>query len=126
MENFKNVLVIIGGIGLIFWGLFHIAFWPMLDWTNQLAQLSEINSNVMQMLNIAVIVMFLSFGCIFLFCRKGITSTGLGTAVLFFFALFWLARLVGEFVFHGGSIMFGLVLFSCMLLYLIPALIKTE
>jgi hypothetical protein len=125
MEKIKSVLVIIGGISLILWGLFHVTFWVGLDWKNQLPKLSEINSNVMQMANIAVIVTLLSFGCIFLFYRSEIVSTGLGTAVLLFFALFWLARLIGEFVFPGGSIMLGIVLFIFMLLYLIPALIKT-
>jgi hypothetical protein len=125
MKKLKNVLVIVGGIGLILWGLFHITFWEGLDWKNELIKLNGMNSNVMQMLNIAVIVLLLSFGCVFLFCRREIVSTGLGTAVLMFFALFWLARLIGEFVFPGGSIMLGSVLFLFVLLYLIPAVIKT-
>jgi hypothetical protein len=126
MENLKNVLVIIGGISHILWGLFHATFWKGLDWKNQLPLLSEINGNVLQMANIAIIVMFLAFGCIFIFCRDEIASTGLGTAILLFFAVFWLARLIGEIVFPGGSILLGIVLFLFMLLYLIPALIKTN
>ena len=124
MIKLKNVLVMIGGIGLILWGLFHITFWEILEWKNELITLNELNSNVMQMLNIAVIVLLLSFGCIFLVCRREIVSTKLGSAILIFFALFWFARLIGEFVFPGGSIMLGLVLFLFVLLYLIPAVIK--
>jgi hypothetical protein len=76
MKKLKNVLVIVGGIGLILWGLFHITFWKGLDWKNELIKLNGMNSNVMQMLNIAVIVLLLLFGCIFLFYRREIISTG--------------------------------------------------
>ena len=126
MEKFRSILVIIGGINFIFWGLFHLTFWKALDWKNELAKLTEINSNVMQMLNIAVTVCLLSFGFIMLFYRGEISNTALGRALLIIFALFWIARLVGEIAFPGGSIGLGIVLFLCVLIYLIPAMIYTK
>jgi hypothetical protein len=123
MEKFRNILVIIGGINLIFWGLFHLIFWKALDWKNELIKLSQINSNVMQMLNIGISVFLLAFGLMMLFYRIEISNSALGRVLLFIFALFWLARLVGEFAFPGGSITFGVILFLCVLVYLIPAII---
>jgi hypothetical protein len=125
MEKLRKILVIIGGINSLIWGLFHISFWfaPFLDWKNELIKLTQINSNVMQMLNIGIVVFLLSFGVVMLSYRKEILNFALGRALLIIFALFWLARLVGEFAFPGGSIMLGLILFLCVLIYLIPAII---
>ena len=129
MEKIRKILVIIGGINLLLWGLFHIAFWfaPFpIDWKNELIKLTEMNSNVMQMLNIGLIVFLLSFGFIMLFYCKEILNLALGKALLLVFALFWLARLVGELTFPGGSIVFGVVLFLCVLIYLIPAVMTKK
>jgi len=126
MEKFRSILVIIGGINLILWGLFHLTFWRALDWKNELAKLTEINSNVMQMLNIAVTVTFVAFGLVMVFYRSEVANTALGRALLISFAIFWLARLIGEIAFPGGSIGLGIVLFLCVLIYLIPAIITVK
>jgi hypothetical protein len=123
MVKFRNTLVIIGGINFLLFGLFHLTFWYGLDWKNELIKLTEINSNVMQMLNIGISVFLLSFGFIMLFYRREILNSALGKALLIIFSLFWLARLVGEFAFPGSSIVFGIILFLCVLIYLIPAII---
>jgi len=65
----------------------------------------------------------LALGFIMLFYRKEILNSALGRALLIAFSLFWLARLVGEFAFPGGSIILGVILFLCVLIYLIPAII---
>jgi hypothetical protein len=124
MEKFRNILVINGGINFLFWGLFHLTFWKALDWKNELIKLTEINSNVMQMLNNGISDFLLAFGFIMLFYRIEISNSALGRALLIIFALFWLARLVGEFAFPRGSITFGVILFLCVLIYLIPAFSK--
>ena len=129
MENFKKILVIIGGINFLFWGLFHISFWfaPFpIDWKSELIKLTEMNSNIMQMLNIGIVVFLFAFGFIMLFYCREILYLALGKALLFVFALFWFARLVGEFVFPGGSMAFGIILFLCALIYLIPAIITKK
>ena len=64
MEKFRKNSVIIGGVTSLLWGLFHISFWfaPFpIDWKNELIKLTEMNSNIMQMLNIAVTVFLLGF-----------------------------------------------------------------
>lgn len=124
MEKLRNTLVIIGGIFFIVFGLFHISFWFLFDWQNELAKLNEVNSNVMQMLNIGTVLLLLSFGCILLFYRREILNTRLGKAILIISSLYFFARLIAEFVFPGGSIIFGLILLLCVMIYLIPA-IKT-
>jgi hypothetical protein len=126
MDKFKNTLVIIGGINFLFFGLFHLSFWYGLDWKNELIKLTEMNSNVMQMLNIGISVFLLAFGFLMLFYRREVLNSALGKALLIIFALFWLARLVGEIIFPGGSMIFGFILFLVVLIYLIPALMKAD
>jgi hypothetical protein len=129
MEKNGKILVIIGGINFLLWGLFHLSFWfaPFpIDWKNELIKLTEMNSNIMQMLNIGISVFLLAFGFIMLFYRREILNSALGKALLIIFALFWLARLIGEFAFSGGSIVFGVILFLCVLIYLIPAIITKK
>jgi hypothetical protein len=122
MEKFRNTLVIIGGIIFLLFGLYHLSFWYGLDWKNELIKLTEINSNVMQMLNIGISVFLLSFGFIMLAYRREILNSALGRALLIIFALFWFARLVGELAFPGSSIILGIILFLIVLIYLIPAI----
>jgi hypothetical protein len=129
MEKLRKIFVVIGGINSLIWGLFHISFWfaPFpVDWKNELTKITEINSNVMQMLNIGIVVFLLSFGVVMLSYRREILNFALGRALLIIFALFWLARLVGEIAFPGGSIILGLILFLCVLIYLIPAVITAR
>ena len=125
MKKSRKILVIFGGINFLFFGLFHLFFWfaPFpIDWKNELIKLTEMNRNVMQMLNIGISVFLLAFGFLMLFYRREILHSALGRALLIIFALFWLARLVGEVAFPGGSVLFGCILFLCVLIYLIPAI----
>ena len=126
MEKLRNTLVIIGGVNFLLFGLFHLAFWHLFGWKNELTELTHINSIIMQMLNIGVSVFLLAFGFLMLFYRREILNSALGRALLIIFALFWLARLIAEFVFPGSSIVLGFILLLCTLLYLIPAVIKVE
>jgi nitrate reductase gamma subunit len=91
MEKFRKNLVIIGGITSLLWGLFHVSFWfaPFpIDWKNELVKLTEMNSNIMQMLNIGISVFLLAFGFIMLFYRREILNSALGKALPIVFALF--------------------------------------
>jgi hypothetical protein len=128
MEKFRNILVIIGGVNFLLFGLFHIGFWfdPVMNWKNELIKLTQLNSNVMQMLNLAITVFFLSFGFIMLFYRKDFLNSALGRILLIIFSLFWLVRLIAEIVFPGGFIVLGVMLFLCVLIYLIPAIIVSK
>jgi hypothetical protein len=126
MEKFNKIFVIIGGVNFLFWGLFHLTFRKALDWKNELQKLTELNSNVMQMLNIGIAVFMLAFGISMLVYQNEFLYSALGRALLIIFALFWLARLVREFAFPGGSIIVGFVLFLCVQIYLIPAIIVKQ
>jgi hypothetical protein len=120
----KNTLVIIGGILSLLFGLFHLYLWKLLDWKKELIKLKQENSNVMQMLNIGTSVLLLSMGFVLLYFRTEVVFSSLGNAILIILALFYFIRLIMELVFPGRSIVFGFILLICVLIYLIPALIK--
>ena len=118
----RKIFVTIGGVLLILFGLFHLSFWSLFDWENELVKLNPANSNIMQMLNIGSFVILFSLGFILLYLRKEILSTQLGRAILFVSSLFFFARLIMEFVFKKPALPIVVVLFICVLVYLIPAL----
>jgi hypothetical protein len=122
MEKLRNSLVVIGGIIFLVFGLFHISFWFLFDWKNELIKLNQINSNIMQLLNIAIVFFLLSFGYIMLFYRSEILRSILGRVILIISSLFFFVRLIAEFVFPDSSLILGLILFLCSLIYLIPAI----
>jgi len=126
METLRKTLVIVGGILLIVFGLFHLSFWNLFDWKNELTKLNLENSNIMQILNICISVLLLSFGFIFIFYRKEILNTGIGRALQIAFSIFFFARLILGFVFPGEPIILSFILLCCALVYLIPAFSKLK
>lgn len=124
MNTLKKILVTIGGVLFILMGVFHLLFWKLFDWGNELSKLSVTNSNIMQKLNIGLCILLFSFGYILLVNRKEVISTRIGKILLFVSTLFFLIRLVIEFIFPGGKLLFGIIFLICMLVYLIPAIIK--
>lgn len=124
MITLKKIMISIGGVLSVLFGLFHLSFWILFDWKNELLKISIENRNIMQMLNIGSSIILLSFGYILLFNRNEVINTKIGKTILIILAIFYFARLIMEFVFSGGSFLFGFILFICVLIYLIPAMIR--
>ena len=117
----RNKLIIAGGGLLIILALFHLSFWSLFNWQEELPKLSAENSGIMQMSAIGFVCLFLSLGMIFISFRKEIANTKLGQALLF---IFFLIRTIAEFIFPGSSIELGVFLAICTLVFLIPATVK--
>ncbi len=77
----KNKLIISGGILLILLALFHLSFWNLFNWQEELPKLSAENSGIMQLSTVGFACLFLSLGIIFISLRKEIANTRLGKAV---------------------------------------------
>lgn len=128
MKISQKTIVIIGGLLFILGGIFHLLFWnwEFLNWENELTKLTEVNSNVMQMLNIGLMIFYFSFGFIMIYFRTEILHSKLGKTLLIFSLLYFLVRLIEEFVFPGGSITTGVILLICTLLFMIPLVIRND
>ena len=109
-------------IGLI---LFHLSFWRIFNWSEDLKRLSLLNGAIMQVLNISLILAFVIFAHISLVHTGALLNTPLGNSLLVLMALFWLARTIQQIVFfklrHPLSWLFLLVFTTGCVLYAVPA-----
>ena len=105
--------------------IFHLLFWRIFNWKQDLAQVSFLNSAVMQVLNISLIFAFVIFSYISLAHTNELLTSPLGHSLLVLMALFWLARAIQQIIFfklHNWVSRAFLLLFLCgALLYGIPA-----
>ena len=95
-----ETLIIAGGfytIGLI---VFHLLFWRIFDWEQDLKRISFLNRATMQVLNISLTFAFIIFSYISLTHTNELLTTSLGHSLLVLMALFWLARSVQQILFY--------------------------
>jgi len=98
-----KIVIYLAGIYNLAFGLFHIGFWKMFKWNEELKKLDFGNSEVMQILNVHVIyyLLFAAFICIAF--PAELQNTKLGNAFLLGCSLFWLLRIVNQFIFFTAS-----------------------
>ncbi len=124
MKFFSNtVIVTVGGVLLVVLGLFHLTFWDMFDWGNELPKLSKGNGSLMQMMAICTVCYLTSMGLILIVCRKEITESRVGKLLLLSLSVFFIVRLILEFTFRdGNSVKFITIFLLCIAVYAIPLL----
>ena len=123
----SEFFIISCGIFNISFGILHLFFWKMFDWKHDLPKLSYYNRATVQILNLRMIYVFLSVGAILIVFRQSIMDTPLGDVILMGVLLFWLGRLIEQFIFLKEKsvksislavvILFGLVLHFLAWLY---------
>jgi hypothetical protein len=97
----RNTLLIAGGIHALLFAAFHLCFWRLFRWRAELARVSTINRGVMQVLNLCLTYLFIALGLVTLVDREEIMATRLGHHLLLVLCLFWIIRLVEQFVFFA-------------------------
>ena len=125
MDIFQFFLLA-GGIYHVFFFFFHAMFWrfDFLNWQEELPRMSKTNRAVIQMLAVAVCVFLLITAYLSLRYPQELLTTDLGRDLLVGIALFWFARLIGEFSFKAHSDSSPAIIIVCvlgMVLYLLPA-----
>ncbi len=78
---------------------FHLGFWRMFRWKDELPKLHPWNRAVMQVMNVMLVVFFLAMAAILVRFAPELTGTPLGRTVLAGMAAFWLVRAVLQPVF---------------------------
>lgn len=121
-----EILVKAGGLFNIALVIFHLSFWRLFNWRDELKSISFLNSAIMQVLNISLTLVFAIFACISFVHTEELLSTPLGNSLLALMALFWLARSIQQIIFFGLrpplSRMFLLIFITGFALYAIPAI----
>lgn len=118
-------LIKAGGVYCFSFVIFHLMFWRLFNWGEDLKSLSLINRAIMQVLNLSLTFAFVIFGYVSLFHSRELLETALGHSLLVLISLFWLLRAIEQIVFfklkHWGSAVFLMVFLSGAMLYGIPA-----
>lgn len=116
----------VGGILYLLFGAFHSSFWKLFNSNNEFGQMNPFLSKVLQMLNVGIIVFLVSLGLMMLIYRNEILNSKLGRAILLTSTAFYIVRGLAEFAFPKCAYPLIVTMFSCSMVYLIPALKKAS
>ncbi|MEO6759838.1 MAG: hypothetical protein ABIO24_10330 [Saprospiraceae bacterium] len=94
-----KILVTIGGVYSLAFAVFHLYFWKLFRWKDQLYLLHPGNRAIVQILNVRLIYVFLCMAALCFFYRDALLETGLGHAILAGCSLFWVGRTIEQFVY---------------------------
>lgn len=94
----KN-LIYIGGIYCLIFAIFHLAFWKLFDWKNELPKLKSVNRGVMQVLNLRLTYVFIVVAFISFFFADDLINTKLGNVILGSISIFALMRAIEQLIF---------------------------
>lgn len=121
-----DLLVQLCGLHSFAFALFHLAFWKLFRWKQELQKVGLPTRAITQILNLRLIYLFTGVGVLCFAFTRELHSTTLGRALLVFMSLFWAGRTIEQFVFlrinkpmvHGLTVLFviGAILFALPLL----------
>ena len=94
-----KTLIYIGGVYCLVFAIFHLAFWKLFDWKNELPKLKPVNRGVMQVLNLRLTYVFLVVAFISFFFADDLISTKLGNVILGAVSIFALMRAIEQPIF---------------------------
>lgn len=116
--------VMVCGIFSIAFAVFHMLFWKLFDWKNDLKKLSIANRAVTQILNLRLIYVFLFVGFLCFRFPEELVETALGNFVLIGCSLFWVGRFIEQFIFlrinHWKVHLLSFLFLVGSIIYLIP------
>lgn len=121
-----KALLYAGGVFHLAFAAFHLGFWRLFRWNDELRRLGFINRNVMQILNLCLTFVFLAWAWLSFAHVDALLEPGLGHALLGVIALFWLLRAIEQAVFfrlgNAASLAFFLAFVGGAALYAVPLL----
>lgn len=94
-------VMLLGGLVNIYCAIFHITFWKLFNWGEQLARLDVINHGTMEALNIAVIYTIFYIAGVSLYFAWAKPRGPFAAGVLLFVAGFYLVRAADEIPCYG-------------------------
>ena len=125
----NEALIKLGGFYNILLIIFHVMFWRIFNWREDLKTLSFLNKSTMQVLNISITLVFAIFSYISFVHTNELLNTDLGNTLLALIAIFWFARSAQQVIFyklkHWGSWAFMLFFALGGVLYGVPVICNT-
>lgn len=94
-------MLVIAGLFNLAFAAFHLGFWKIFRWRDELPKLSFANRGILPILNLCLTYVFIVMGAACLLFGDDLTKAPLGRFVLGSFALFWALRAIYQPVFFG-------------------------
>lgn len=94
-----KMLIYFGGVLWVICFVFHVFFWKLFNWKNDLNSINKVNKGIIQVLNLCLMFVFLIFAYISLFQTDELLTTSLGKSLLAGMALFGIFRVIEQFIF---------------------------
>jgi len=125
----NETLIQVGGLYNITLVVFHVLFWRIFDWKNDLQSLTILNRAIIQVLNISLTIAFVVFAYISFVHTEELLNTKLGFSIVILMSLFWFARALQQIVFFKLKHWVSWVFFAYFVLggviYGIPVIYNT-
>jgi hypothetical protein len=96
-----KLLLVLAGLFDLAFAAFHLCFWKIFRWRDELPRLSFANRGILQILNLCLTYIFVVMGAVCLLFGNDLTTSRLGRFVLGSFALFWALRAIYQPFFFG-------------------------
>ncbi len=129
-EKMNGIMIKVGGVLNALLGIFHLFFWSLFNWPENLACLSFDDQAIMQVLNIHVALPVFIFAYLSIFQSKDMLGSRVGKTMIIGIALFYIVRAINEVVFWGlqnttsiGSLAIWLII-AC--LYVVPLVMAKD
>jgi hypothetical protein len=94
-----DTILFLCGLYNLGFALFHMLFWKLFRWDEDLKKISFVNNRIMQILNIQIIFYFVFVAVLCFIFPSEIVTTTLGKYFLAGTSLFWLIRTFQQFIF---------------------------
>ncbi len=94
-----NTILLICGLYSVGFAIFHMLFWRLFKWKDELKKLHFANRAIVQILNTRLIYFFLFVAFICFVYPDELLTSGIGRAFLAGISLFWFGRTIEQFVF---------------------------
>jgi hypothetical protein len=107
-----SALLFSAGLFNLVFAAFHLLFWRLFRWPDELSRLGFANRGIMQVLNLCLTYMFVLMGGVFLLYPAQLQGTDLGRWLLLGMTGFWLVRLIYQPMFFGLRHRPSIVLFA--------------
>jgi hypothetical protein len=125
--DLHETAIVVGGILSLGVAVFHVLFWRLFDWKEQLPKLARVNRGAVQAMNVTLIVVFSALGALSLAYTDELLTTDLGTAVLAAAAIMWAVRTALQPLYfpmnHAGSIALIVVFSLLAICYATPLVV---
>ncbi len=94
-----KTLILIGGFIWLAFFVFHVFFWKLFDWKQDLEYVTKTNKAIMQVLNLCLMLCFLIFAYVSIFQTEELLTTSLGKSLLIGMILFGIFRAIEQIIF---------------------------